>query len=349
MPQNCCVTHCSKKLHEEDGKKISFHKFPKEKASKDAWIKAIQRDVGRHFQITDNTRVCSRHFKNSDFNNTRAGRRKLRVATVPLIFSWKSASPVKRKPPKPRHIEVCTGNASREKDITLEEATSSAVVDEDRIIAHEEEITQLKLRNEELQENLRVEREKSLALKATVAYQNKQVENLKKQCQDHERKSFSLNRFNTDKDLNFYTGYPSIKVYDAFYDFCDPGNERENIHYWHSASTAFSGASSSAEDDNEGSECSPPKQGRPRALSPKDELFIILRRLRQGFAEKHLAHLYGVSQTTVSRIIIARINFLYLKLKISPCGHQESWSISICHSNLKKNFLQLGSLLIALK
>ena len=170
----------------------------------------------------------------------------------------------------------------------MEEATSSAVVDEDRITAHEEEITQLKLRNEELQENLRVEREKSLALKATVAYQNKQVENLKKQCQDHERKSFSLNRFNTDKNLNFYTGFPSIKVFDAFYDFCDPGNVGENIRYWHSASTAFSGASSSAEDDNEGFECSPPKQGRPRALSPKDELFRTLCRLRQGFARNTL-------------------------------------------------------------
>ena len=170
----------------------------------------------------------------------------------------------------------------------MEEATSSAVVDEDRITAHEEEITQLKLRNEELQENLLVEREKSLALKATVAYQNKQVENLKKQCQDHERKSFSLNRFNTDKNLNFYTGFPSIKVFDAFYDFCDPGNVGENIRYWHSASTAFSGASSSAEDDNEGFECSPPKQGRPRALSPKDELFRTLCRLRQGFARNTL-------------------------------------------------------------
>ena len=81
-----------------------------------------------------------------------------------LIFSWKSASPVKRK--KNRPIQVCTSNASQE------EPTSSAVVDEDRITAPEEEITRVKLRNEELQENLCVEREKSLALKATVTYQN---------------------------------------------------------------------------------------------------------------------------------------------------------------------------------
>ena len=95
--------------------------------------------------------------------------RKLWVTTVPSIFLWKSASPVKRKP---RHIEVCTGNANWEEDITFEEVTSSPVFDEDRITAHQEEITQLKFRNEELQENLHVERENSLVLKATVAYQN---------------------------------------------------------------------------------------------------------------------------------------------------------------------------------
>ena len=37
-------------------------------------------------------------------------------------------------------------------------------------------------------------------------------------------------------------------------------------------------------------------------------------RLRQGFAEMHLAHLFKISQSTVSRIFISWINFMYLKL-----------------------------------
>ena len=60
------------------------------------------------------------------------------------------------------------------------------------------------------------------------------------------------------------------------------------------------------------------KQGRPRTLPPKEELFITLCRLRQGFGEEHLAHLYGVSQSTISRITITWINYLYLKLKDVP-------------------------------
>lgn len=65
-----------------------------------------------------------------------------------------------------------------------------------------------------------------------------------------------------------------------------------------------------------------PKPGRPRSLHPKEELFITFYRLRQGFAEEHLAHLYAISQATISRIIITLVNFLYLRLTdvpMSPC------------------------------
>ncbi|CAH3187848.1 unnamed protein product, partial [Porites evermanni] len=42
-----------------------------------------------------------------------------------------------------------------------------------------------------------------------------------------------------------------------------------------------------------------PKQGGPRQLSPREELFLTLCRLIQGFKEEHLSHLYGISQATV--------------------------------------------------
>ena len=49
MPKNCCVPHCTKKVYVEEGKKISFHRFPKEKNLLDL--------------INKNMSVCSRHFK----------------------------------------------------------------------------------------------------------------------------------------------------------------------------------------------------------------------------------------------------------------------------------------------
>ena len=57
MPQNCCVPGCKKKVYEEDGVKISFHKFPEDRELFRKWIVAIRRDVGKEFRVTDHTRV----------------------------------------------------------------------------------------------------------------------------------------------------------------------------------------------------------------------------------------------------------------------------------------------------
>ena len=55
------------------------------------------------------------------------------------------------------------------------------------------------------------------------------------------------------------------------------------------------------------------KKGRPRKFKPVEEFFIELCRLRGGFSERHLAHLYGVAQSTISRLLVPWINFMYLK------------------------------------
>ena len=54
---NHCDTGCKKKVYEEDGVKISFHKFPEDRELFRKWIVAIRRDVGKEFRVTDHTRV----------------------------------------------------------------------------------------------------------------------------------------------------------------------------------------------------------------------------------------------------------------------------------------------------
>ena len=249
----------------------------------DEWIRAIRRDVGRHLKVTDNTRVCSRHFKDGDFEVSLTGRRTLRDGAAPSRFEWKKASPKKGKSPAKSRPNIQDPDSDSQSDEPAGQSTSN------------------------LQDVMGAESQEANAFETELNELKTTVKHLTERCANSERKVFSFSRFCDDsKSFQFYTGFPDVKVFDALYEFCNPGEHGENITYWHSATTS------------EGSSDSSAKQGRPRILHPKEELFLTLCRLRQGFPEEHLAHLYGVSQSTISRIIITWVNFLYLKLKDVP-------------------------------
>jgi hypothetical protein len=158
MPKNCCVPHCTKKGYVEGGKRFltsSKIKFPQEKHLFDEWIRAIRRDVGRHFKDTDNTRVCSRYFKDGDFEVSLAGRRTLRDGAVPSRFEWKTASPKKRKSPAKSRSNIQLDQDSDSDEQAgqsfshLEEVTGP---ESEEPNAFETELNELKTRVEDLTE-----------------------------------------------------------------------------------------------------------------------------------------------------------------------------------------------------
>lgn len=52
MPANCGVPNCTKKLYRtENGKKISYSKFPDDMNLKKRWLHAIRSDEGKEFSI----------------------------------------------------------------------------------------------------------------------------------------------------------------------------------------------------------------------------------------------------------------------------------------------------------
>ena len=55
-----------------------------------------------------------------------------------------------------------------------------------------------------------------------------------------------------------------------------------------------------------------------RTLSPLNEFFLTLCRLKRGLSEQDLAYRFQVSQSTVSRILAAWVNFLYQKISEVP-------------------------------
>ena len=100
----------------------------------------------------------------------------------------------------------------------------------------------------------------------------------------------------------------------ATYTYLNPGENGENIRYWRSVQNDV---------DPEYYEREPELgvgPGRPRILNFKEEFFLVMCRLRQGLAERHLGHLYNISQSTVSRIVISWVNFMYLRF-----GQLNTW------------------------
>lgn len=276
---------------------------------KQKWKVAIRREEGRHFKITDATKVCSRHFRDSDIRKTLAGKYTLKPGVVPSVFTWRT-SPRKRKPPKERNtaavpknlpdlddsVEDCVVQVVEELQVNevlpkvfveiatqtdydgvaFEAILSEVTVQSNRIKCLEQEINELQAKANELEVN----------------------------CERLKTKVFSLDRFMANNNAaHFYTGFENWDAFMTLYRYLKPGQKGENIVYWYASNTK-----------SPSGEVNIDRGGRPRALNPLDEYFLVMCRLRQGFHEEHLCHLFDISLSTVSRIFISWINFMFLKL-----------------------------------
>lgn len=68
MGFKCCVPGCSSGYASDDSINVSMHKFPNDEVRKNQWLRRINR---ADFIPSNNSRVCSKHFVESDFKNER--------------------------------------------------------------------------------------------------------------------------------------------------------------------------------------------------------------------------------------------------------------------------------------
>ena len=81
--QHCCVPLCSASSRYNGS--LSFHRFPKNPILRAQWIQKIRRTG---FEVTNHTKVCSRHFDNKLITSTGKGLRVLLPNSVPSLFNW---------------------------------------------------------------------------------------------------------------------------------------------------------------------------------------------------------------------------------------------------------------------
>lgn len=319
MPTHCCVPECTiKGYREADGSKVSYFVFPSDELLRKKWLHAIRRDVGKEFSLIDTTKVCSRHFKQEDLKKTLAGLVRLKPGAIPSVFSWVRTSPRKRKDPVARElylppakrqaktrtdtnapIEVDTSTQTEEYEAdTVESVTTSDISDDSETLSNSQTI---------LREDLMKATQTISELRAQINDLEHKYALLQRQKDRLESCIFNLDRIlRSDEATNFYTGFPSAEVFMVVYNFFDEGQDGANIKYW-TSSASFEGSP-----NQEGSSEKKGSAGRPRALKPIEEFFLVMCRLRQGFPVNHLGHLFNISQGTASKIIITWINYMYL-------------------------------------
>ena len=60
MPgEYCCVIGCN---NAQRDKKVAFHRFPADPATRSKWIKFVRREISK------NSLICSEHFKKDDYD-----------------------------------------------------------------------------------------------------------------------------------------------------------------------------------------------------------------------------------------------------------------------------------------
>ena len=84
------------------------------------------------------------------------------------------------------------------------------------------------------------------------------------------------------------------------------------------------------------------KPGPSRKLPPLEEFLLVLMRLKAGLFVQNLADRFGISISSVSRICITWINFLYYELKdLFPFPSQD-----LVRKNMPKEFAQYPTRII---
>ena len=362
-PQNryCCVPLCNQKgTTGPNGEKVGFFSIPTDTSLRAQWLHAIRRDTGKHFTITDSTKVCSLHFKNEHLKKSLGiGRLSYVDGAVPSVFEWKRSSPRKRPPPTPRGNSASIQNKKQNKrkagsartsldmsavagpsseSLSIDatdslnefslasnsEAESSETVTTDNQLSYDD----LRKKLAKMEQLLEESRTKNAKLEAEVEKVRTHAFKISEKCANLEKGIFTVDNFTSDEDITFYTGFPSYDVFMATYNYLNPGQNGENIRFWRSVSNDV---------DPEYYEREPELgvgPGRPRTLNAKEEFFLVMCRLRQGFPERHLGHLFDISQSTVSRIVISWVNFMYLRF-----GQLNIWpSRKVVNDNMPQDF-----------
>ena len=280
---------------------LSFHRLPLHNENLlTKWLVNIRRV---NTPVNEYSRICSEHFE---------GGRKKDKDDIPTIFAW-SKTTTCRPPPKERDNPVgtsltfhCIGVMA---DLHPENHVSTCSRDLAKLYTEDKEVlvkpavvsvesnTDLKLFSDAAT-NTDVT-QKGDASAQTEVLVTKYCDTSTQTDRDEGNDRSTPLRVEQIQDncnaIKFYTGFPSFQLLMACFTFLVPAVSMLSYED-HIKLT----------------------KGKPHKLSPLNEFFLMLCRLRLGLYEQDLAYRFQISQTSVSRICSTWINLCYYKFKELP-------------------------------
>ena len=326
MVHKCVVPGCpnqSDKKTDVHGKRVQFHRLPhKNKKLLQTWLDLIGRTLT---EVTVNSRICSVHF-------SEGGLKKFGYK-VPEIFPWQSShslppqcstsltpvspttsqilSPPQCSSPTTSLTSLTSVSPTTSQSLPPQSATHSpqslhststlatseshiipcatCVVYHDHSYSNHHHTHTLALSQHMLSCNIGSAVTLTPSIPLTIRNTGTQTNMSLYFCIE--------NIMDDDSAINFYTGFESYTLLRTCFQFL--GEAVYHLKYWGKKSHT-----SSVEN-----------RGSSRSLTPINEFFLVLCRLRCGLMECDLAYRFKISQPTVSRIIITWTNFLYCKFK----------------------------------
>ena len=291
----CAVPECSNRSGSAsaDTKPLSFHRFPQNEARRKQWTVAIRREVGKNFQVTSNTRVCSAHFKEENFKKmTSYGAechvRQLISNAVPSSFDWndygRMVPPARRV--LVRHAPVKSTRQKLEEE--RERASSLALPAQDASacnITESEVCSRHPTPAPHPDHDCYTCRRPKTSMEEYVETLEGKIERLEGELADLRSRSISLEAIKDDDVLfKHCTGLPNVKVFNALLKYLTPKAKR--LRWWRGSVTKDSLCIAGKRRGSRTYSCK---------LSISEHFFAVLVRLRTAVSVKEIAHRCDVS------------------------------------------------------
>ena len=303
MPHNCVVQGCNNRSSKKECENISFHALPlSDMDILREWIikaRLPQKLINRH------SRVCSAHF---------LGGKRSEKYDVPQIFPWTksrkqppsrifptfshfpessscspslpstpcshSFAPPRLLPSSPTPTSCPLSTSLSNSPAAILECASMDTVKHDHSYCkpwpQQEKLTVIG-ESETIDDIPHSTESMDTATRHTHFHASSSV-----QCSLLQQ-SFGVSQFcRDDAGIHFYTGLPDYRTFIASFKFL--GDAVNHLNYWYGGKTKVAAP--------------PNNKGAPRILTPLNEYFLVLCRLRLGLLEQDLVYRFHLSQTT---------------------------------------------------